>query len=264
MLSKDLIRLYTSKDIPLADTKEIIDFYFGLDFDRSETDTREMDDKEAYSVLERLKQGEPSAYITGYIISDGVKINLNRSTLIPRIETEEFVFETLYKEDLSDKKVLDLCTGSGFIAMLIKHRFPSCDVTASDISDDCLSIAERSALENNLDIGFVRSDYLKDIEGRFDVIVSNPPYIGENEEVDAPFEPPLALYAGKEGLDSYVSIFKDLRKHVNVNSKCYFELGVNSQKVYSLAKETFPEADIRFIKDLENKNRYLAICFDRS
>ncbi len=262
MLSKDLVRLYTANGIPLADIKDILDFHFGHDFNRSEIDEEEIDDKEVFSVLERLKKGEPVAYINGFIISDGVKIYLNSSTLIPRIETEEFVLETLYKEDLNNRKILDLCTGSGFIALLLKKKFPDADIYASDISDECLKIAEKSAKENSLDITFVKSNYLKDIEGTFDVIVSNPPYIGEDEEVDAPYEPESALYAGKEGLDSYREIFKNLREHLNNHSKAYFELGQNSLKVYALAKEAFPSAYIQLIKDMERKDRYLAICLD--
>ena len=263
MLSKDLIRLYLNSGIPLADAKDIVTYHFGRSFDRAEIDTDEIDDGEAFSALERLKKGEPAAYINGFVISGGVKIYLNSSTLIPRIETEEFVFETLYKENLENKKILDLCTGSGFIALLLKKQFPNADIYASDISEECLKTAQKSAKENSLDITFIRSDYLKDVEGKFDVIVSNPPYIGEDETVDAPYEPESALYAGKDGLDSYKEIFMDLRNRLNENSKAYFELGQNAAKVCSLAKEAFPSASISFIKDLENKDRYLAICFDR-
>lgn len=260
MTYNQIFQILSQHNVPLADIKVIFDGYFHVDFDRLGIlgDKRGPDD--INDLLEKLDQGYPVAYLVGYTDILGLHLFLNEDTLIPRIETEDFVYSYLkYNYDFNHKKVLDLCTGSDFIALAIKNIYPDAEVYASDIVDNVLSIARKNADYNHLDVTFLKSDFLKDIHGTFDVIVSNPPYIEEDsKDVDAPFEPALALFSGKDGLDSYRSIFSDLDSHLNEEGLSFFELeSTNSQATLELMNLKNPGYEARIIQDLYQRDRYL-------
>lgn len=247
--------------IPIADIRVVFNGYFNMPFDYIGIHGDE-EAKDALKALELLKQGYPSNYLAGYIDMLSLHILLDESTLIPRNETADFIYNYLYQLDLNNKKILDLCTGSGFIAMALKKKFPNADIYASDISDQALSIAKKSSEINDTPIHFIHSDFLKDIKDTFDIIVSNPPYIEENStDIFAPFEPALALFSGIDGLDSYRSIFSDLTSHLNKSGSAYFELeSTNSQNTKnlfdSMNKGNF-KSDIW--KDSYGRDRYLIV-----
>lgn len=260
MTYHQIFQTLTEHNIPLADIKVIFDGYFHVDFDRLGIIGKENGPKDITPLLEKLDQGYPVAYLVGYTDILSLHLFLNEDTLIPRIETEDFVYSYLkYNYDFNHKKVLDLCTGSGFIALAIKKIFPDAILYASDIVDNALSIARKNADYNHLDVTFLKSDFLKDIHDTFDVIISNPPYIEEDsKDVDAPFEPALALFSGKDGLDSYRSIFTDLDSHLNQGGLSFFELeSTNSQKTLDLMHSKNPEYETRIIQDLYQRDRYL-------
>lgn len=252
-------------NIPLADIKVIFDGVFHVDFDRlgiiGEKDEPE---KEYQFILKKLKAGYPAYYLAGYIDILSLHIFLNEDTLIPRTETEDFIYTYLKNNlDLNGKKILDLCTGSGFIAMACKKIYPGSIVDASDICENALSAAKRSAEYNSLDIRFIKSDFLEDIHDTYDVILCNPPYIEEgNDDVDAPFEPDLALYSGKDGLDSYRHIFRELKEHLNPNGISFFEMeSTNVKNTVSVLMELCPDASYEVIEDCYQRQRYLKVCF---
>ncbi len=249
--------------LPLADVRTVFDGYFGVPFDSWILhDNEEIEDKKVAFAMEKLKAGYPANYLAGYIDIAGLHLFLNEDTLIPRTETEDFLLNllpSLYNP--SHKKVLDLCTGSGFIALTVKKMFPTAEVIGSDISKSALKKAEESASFNHLDVTFLQSDYLENIQDTFDLILSNPPYIEEgSKEVDAPFEPPLALYSGRDGLDSYRKIFASLKSHLKEGGVSYFELeSTNSLKTKELAEKMLPDKECRILKDLYGRDRYLGI-----
>lgn len=247
--------------LPLADIKTVFDGYFTIPFDSLLlNEEKEIEDKKAVEAIKKLKQGYPANYLAGYINIAGLHLFLNKDTLIPRTETEDFVLNILPTYvDLSNKNILDLCTGGGFIACAVKKRWPTAKVIASDISDSALDCAKKSAFYNHLDITFLKSDFLKYIPDTFDVILSNPPYIEEDsKEVEAPFEPRLALYSGKDGLDSYRAIFTLLDSHLNVSGRAYFEIeSTNKERTIALAKAMLPSYEMRITNDLYNRPRYL-------
>ena len=146
-----------------------------------------------------LEKDYPVQYIIGYVDFYGLKINVNEFTLIPRYETEyliELTLKEIKKMNLANPKILDLCTGSGAIGLTLKSLLPSSEVTLSDISKDALMVANKNKNELNLDVNIIESDLFKNIPGKFDVIISNPPYVMTNEILpkDVLYEPHLALY----------------------------------------------------------------------
>lgn len=230
-----------------------------IDSDNSKT----IQDEKVMEVLTKLKHGYPAVYLVGYDTIRGLKIYLNEDVLIPRTETIEFLYDYLKNNfDLNNKTVLDLCTGSGVIALSVKNLYPEAKVTASDISIKALNLAMKSSLENKKEITFIQSDFLKDISASFDIIISNPPYIEEDsQDVDAPFEPELALFSGKDGCDSYRSIFKELENHLHKEGYAFFELeATNAKKVQDLFLSMYPKGyKTKLIQDMEKKDRYLEI-----
>lgn len=262
MTYDEFYRLARKEGIPIADIRVVFDGYFHVPFDRIGIDGDKIAPL-AEKALEKLKIGYPANYLAGYIDILSTHILLNESTLIPRNETADFLHQYLLEKDLNHKRILDLCTGSGFIAIAIKKRYPEASVFASDISVDALKIAKHSAEINHADIQFLTSDFLEDINGKFDIIISNPPYIEEgSKNMYAPYEPELALYSGKDGMDSYRKIFGKLFDHLNPNGEAYFELeSTNSLPVKKLFDENKknPHYTSKIWKDSYGRDRYLLI-----
>ena len=213
----------------------------------------------------KLLKGYPIQYLIGYVNFYGYKIYVNENVLIPRYETEYLVEKTInYCKKIFNKKVdiLDIGTGSGAIAITLKKEIES-DVNASDISDSALETAKKNAKNNNVNINFIKSDIFENVNGKFDIIISNPPYIGENDEImDSvkKYEPHLALYAEDEGLCFYKEILKNAKKHLNNKFLIAFEIGYNQgKKIESIAKEYFENVIISIEKDLSGKDRYFFI-----
>jgi release factor glutamine methyltransferase len=259
MLPSNVFRLFYQNGIPLADIRIVFDGYFKIPFDTAETSEREISDAEAEAVLRKLKAGYPAAYLAGYVDVLGNRLFLTPAVLIPRTETIDFL-SALDLAAVPHSRILDLGTGSGLIALSLKRRYPEAEVFASDISEEALALAEKSADFNHLAVHFLRSDFWKDIPGTFDLVISNPPYIEEgNPETEAPFEPPLALYSGKDGLDSYRAIFAGLSSHLNPKGRGVFELeSSNAEKTEELFFRLNPLGyTAERIPDMEGKDRYL-------
>ncbi len=208
-------------------------------------------------VNERLT-GKPLAYVVGNTEFYGYKINVNENVLIPRPETEELV-EIACKEINSSSDVLDLCTGSGVIAISIKLK-TGANILASDISTAALQIAESNAKNNNAEIVFIESDMFSNIVGDFDVIISNPPYIKTNDIVTLDkevrdFEPILALDGGEDGLKFYKKIANEAISHLKDGGVIYMECGYNQANDI---KEIFSNySSISIIKDINGIDRII-------
>ncbi len=210
-------------------------------------------------VNERIT-GRPLWYVIGDTEFYGYKLKVDERVLIPRPETEELVYET--KKLLSEnKRVLDLCTGSGAIAIALKKEMPEILVTASDISEDALTLAKENASLNNADINFVQSNLFDNIDGEFDVIVSNPPYI-RSKDIDLlqkevkDFEPRLALDGGEDGFDIYRKIAKTFRKNIVDGGTLIMEIGIGQSEEL---KEIFSFAETEVINDINNTQRIFKV-----
>ncbi len=208
-------------------------------------------------VLERLT-GRPLWYCLGDTEFYGYNIKVDERVLIPRPETELLVMESLkYVKDNS--KVLDLCTGSGAIAIALKKEKPTVSVSAVDVSNQALELAIENAQVNDVEIEFIQSDLFDKLGDKtFDVIVSNPPYIKRGDiqtlQVEVKnFEPVIALDGGVDGLDFYKKITKHAKNYLNENGVILMECGIGqAQEIVQLLKG-FSKVEI--IKDYEGIDR---------
>jgi release factor glutamine methyltransferase len=212
-------------------------------------------------IAHRLNQNEPIDYILGYTYFYDVKINVDTSTLIPRPETEELV-EMILQENKSrsDLRILDIGTGSGCIGIALAKNLNSPSITAIDVSESALSICQKNAFENNVQIDFIKNDILNQdnwLEGNYDIIVSNPPYISRKEadKLNASvknFEPGIALFVEDEDpLLFYKEILGFAKRRLHKNGLVYFE----THQDYQLNE--FSGFQIKSIKDMSGNLRFL-------
>lgn len=222
------------------------------------------------SGVKRLIEGEPLNYVLGYSYFYGYRLKVDEAVLIPRFETEELVGRVLsgYDEYFKDQKIdlADVGTGSGAIAIALKKEEDNLNVYASDISKEALEVAILNAHNNQADIRFFEGSMLKPlIENniKLDILVSNPPYIRNDEVVEhsvRDYEPNVALFGGDDGLKFYRMIFEDAHKVLKERSMMFFEMGYDQKEnLTALAREFFPSADINVYKDINNKDRMLVI-----
>ena len=212
--------------------------------------------REIIKATEQRASGKPLSAIFGFVEFYGLKFNVNKKVLAPRMETEILVEEVI-KEAKKIKKceVLDIGTGSGAIAISIAKNSLA-KVTALDISKQALEIAEQNAKENQVKLEFVHSDIFKGLKKnrKFDIIVSNPPYIPSDEiekldEEVKKYDPKLALDGGKDGLDFYRRIIVDSNKHLKREGLIFFEIGKGQYVGVKKLLEKNGFCDIQGIKD---------------
>lgn len=180
--------------------------------------------------------------------------------LIPRQDTEILVEEVL-KVAQKEDNILDLCTGSGIIGISLAKNLLSDKITAIDISDTALNVAKRNAKKQNVNIKYIKSDLFENVQDKFDIIASNPPYI-ETETIeslteDVKNEPILALDGGEDGLDFYRKIAKDAKEYLNENGKLFFEIGYNQKESVSKILKQLDYKDIECVKDLADNDRVI-------
>ncbi len=217
--------------------------------------------------LKALSENRPIQYVIGHVNFYGLKFKVNENVLIPRFETEELVENIknyLEKKNIINPKILDLGCGSGVIGLTLKHFFPNSLVTLVDISKDALKVAESNAKTLGLDVNFIKSDWFSNVPlSKYDVIVSNPPYIMTDEEIEEIVknnEPAIALYGGSDGLDCYRSILKYINKYLKDDYLIAFEIGyLEGEKLKELIKETIPNSRVTIKKDLSAKDRMLFV-----
>ena len=210
---------------------------------------------------EYFNKNYPYQYLIGNVEFCGNKILVDQRVLIPRFETEIMTLEVIkYIKSLNKKnlRIVDVCTGSGCIAISIKKEFPTSTVCAIDISQDALDVARENAKLNNADVKYFCHDALNDdIDISYDIVVSNPPYVKHDEEVgvSTKYEPQIALFADDNGLIFYKNILKKFK------SKFYaFEIG-NTQKedIINIIKEIYPHAEIECKKDYSGFDRFIYV-----
>ncbi len=217
--------------------------------------------------LEALKENKPIQYVIGNVNFYGIKFIVNKNVLIPRFETEELVEQVVeYAQSLNkDKiKILDLGCGSGAIGLTLKSILKDSLVTLVDISKKALEVARLNANNLNLDVTFVESDWFSNLEiTKYDIIVSNPPYIRNNESIEEIVknnEPALALYGGQDGLDSYKKILADIEPYLNEEYLIAFEIGESQkEEITNLVTKNLPSTIVTCKKDLYGRNRMIFV-----
>ncbi len=211
-----------------------------------------------------LEKNIPVQQIIGYVYFYGYKFMVRNTALIPRFETEELVANVLinYDEYFSDKKVeiVDIGTGSGCLAIALAKEESNFHMSATDISEEALLLAKENAKNLEAEVEFYQGDMLKPLAGKkFDIIVSNPPYIPNSEKVDSLIydnEPHIALFGGEDGLDYYREILKNADQILNDQAIIAFEHAYDKKdELTAIAKQYFPEAKIFTLKDMQNKDR---------
>lgn len=218
-----------------------------------------------HRIFEQLSQQIPPQYITGKAYFRDLELAVDDRVLIPRPETEELVDLILRENSGADLRVLDIGTGSGAIALSLKKARPEWEVTASDISSEALSLAQKNAQANQLEVTFIQSDVFEKVSGSFDIIVSNPPYIAydDKDEVGGNVlasEPHLALFADEDGYAIYRQIIEEAPAYLKSNGKLYFEIGYKQGAgLTALLTKAFPEARVRVLKDMFGKDRMVVL-----
>ena len=209
-----------------------------LNYLNLEVDEKTVETYKAY--VKALEEGKPLQYVMGYVNFYGNTFEINENVLIPRYETEELVEKTIgfvKKFFTTPVDIIDLGTGSGVIGLTLEKKLSTNSVDLVDIS--------------------------KNVEKQYDVIISNPPYIKTNEEIEEIVknnEPSLALYAGKDGLDCYKKILKDILPHTKERCLIAFEIGMTQgDAIKALAKEYLPNTKVEVYKDLSERDRMLFI-----
>lgn len=214
-----------------------------------------------------IYNNEPIQHLLGYSYFYGYKLKVNEDVLIPRAETEQLVehvlnlYDTYFAED--EVSVLDLGTGSGCIAIALALEEEKMKVDAIDISEKALIVAEFNRKALNANVSFKQSSWFSNIDKKYDIIVANPPYIPNYEDVDSIVkkEPNIALYGGTDGLDTYRIILKEAKKHLKDKAIIAFEHGYQHKKeMHNIAKTYFPEALIIQEQDLAHKDRFTFVC----
>lgn len=218
--------------------------------------------------LIRLNKGEPVQYIVGNVDFYGYNFKVNKNVLIPRFETEQLIEHTIkYINKMFNKKIdiVDLGTGSGCIAITLKKEL-DCNIDAVDISSEALEVANENAIINNVDIKFLNGDMLNPLKQKYDVIISNPPYIRYDEnimDIVKNNEPHLALYADNEGLYYYEKILKGANKYLKDKYLIAFEIGQEQGEVIKqFALKYLDNPLVTIQKDLQGLDRFVFIQKD--
>ena len=224
---------------------------------------------EDYKIVEdiykKLTNHIPAQYIIGHAEFFGMQLKVDERVLIPRPETEELVELVLAENPKENLKVLDIGTGSGAIALALAKNRPDWSVAAADISQDSLELATENANAQNLNLSFIKSDCFSEISSKYDIIVSNPPYISRADEVEVGLnvlhsEPHLALFADEDGLAIYRRIAEDSKDYLNDGGKIYLEIGYKQdQSVPALFMENLPDKRVRTLKDQFGQDRMVVI-----
>ncbi|MEN4762719.1 peptide chain release factor N(5)-glutamine methyltransferase [Chryseobacterium sp. C39-AII1] len=225
-------------------------------------------------IISELQTGKPYLQILGETEFYGMKFFVDENVLIPRPETEELLELAIQKIKTSENyqtlrlsnapiKILDIGTGSGVIPLVLKKYFPKAEVTSIDFSEKALETAKRNAAFHQLEVNFIHADYLNDdLNENFDVIISNPPYIGIDEEEEIAdsvkeFEPKMALFSPtSDTLIFYRKIANDAEKFLNKNGLLFLEI---NQKLGSETADLYTEklAEVQLIKDLSENDRFI-------
>ena len=231
-----------------------------------EKEVDSMLEKKYNTLLKKLANNEPLQYITNFQEFMGLQFYINENVLIPRPDTEtlaEAVLKHVGADPVSAhcRTILDLCTGSGAIAVSLAKRIPNAKVTATDVSPKTLKVAEKNAKINGVvdKIKFIESDMFNKVSGKYDIIVSNPPYIDKEHmkslSKEVKKEPLIALDGGEDGLKFYRIITEEGKKYLNDNGWLFLEIGYNQRESVCEILRNQGYEDVACIKDLAGNDR---------
>ncbi len=227
----------------------------------SEQMSKENENKYFSLIEKHIKEDVPLSHLVGFEYFYDRKYKVTKDVLSPRMETEELIYKVIEYVKASSKnnfKILDLCTGSGIIAITLKKELSqfSIDVVASDISEEAIKVAKENAQSHDATIKFIQSDIFNNIADKFDIIVSNPPYIDRKDEVTMQdnvlkYDPHLALFAEEEGMYFYRKIIEQANDYLNENGVIFFEIGYDQKdKIIKLADLNLEISDVQKLNQI--------------
>ena len=211
-----------------------------------------------------IKEDAPLSHLVGFEYFYDRKFKVTSDVLSPRMETEELIYkviEYIKKSKKNNLKILDLCTGSGVIAITLKKELEDypVEIIASDVSVAALNIAKENANTNKAEVSFIQSDIFENIKDKFDIIVSNPPYIDYKDRTTMQdnvlnYDPHLALFAEEEGMYFYRRIIEEAKEHLTQDGVIFFEIGYDQrEKIIELSRLNNYNAKV--YKDINGRDR---------
>ena len=218
-----------------------------------------------FSLIDKhIEKNVPLSHLAGFEYFYDRKFKVTKDVLSPRMETEELIYKVIeYIKSINKNniKILDLCTGSGIIGITLRKELESksIEVVASDISEEALKVAKENAIMNEAEVKFIQSDIFENINEKFDIIVSNPPYIAYNDKVTMEenvlnYDPHLALFAEEDGMYFYREIVENAKEYLEEDGLVFFEIGYDQrEKILKLANENGFKAEV--YKDINGRDR---------
>jgi len=214
-------------------------------------------------IATKVSTGFPLEYALGVTSFLGIDIRVTPDVLIPRPDTETLVLEAEKIINGRALKLIDVCTGSGCIAIALKKRNQKCEVTATDISPDCLKIAKENAAFNNTDINFLQADLTNNIKGKFDILTCNPPYIPTKEisllEKEISYEPISALDGGEDGLQYYRRLSLSITDVLSEDGFAIIEVDCPKIETAKKLEKIFENYSFCFAPDISGNKRVLKL-----
>jgi release factor glutamine methyltransferase len=272
---KDIFYLMNkySSSVSKVETEMLLEYLFNcskLDLYVRDLNVDEIAEELYDSLINRRFKGEPVQHIIGSQEFMGLNFIVTKDVLIPRPETELLVNEACRGGFQASPYILDLCTGSGNIAVSIAKNMPQAEIIATDISEAALKIARKNAIRHNVEnrIRFYNGDLFNALivvkNPKFDIIVCNPPYIKESEfphlQLEVKIEPRIALYGGEDGLDFYRAIAKGSHRYLKKDGKIFLEIGLHQADPI---KDIFSSYNMftidRVVKDFNSIERVMCI-----
>lgn len=216
--------------------------------------------------IKALEENKPLQYVLGHVNFYGNEFYIDKRVLIPRFETEELVENTVkyIKEFFTEPvDIIDLGCGSGVIGLTLEKKVSTKSVDLIDISKEALEVAKINCVKLNSKANLIESDMFTSVNKKYDIIISNPPYIKTEEEIESIVkenEPSIALYAGKDGLDCYKKILETVTPHMKEKCLIAFEIGMTqAEDIKKLVNYYLPNATMLVKKDLSEKDRMVFI-----
>lgn len=215
-------------------------------------------------INDKINEGYPLQYAIGKWNFYGLDLLVDKRALIPRYETEILV-DLIINDNSNNKKILDIGTGSGAISLALSKNLKDSKIIGVDISKNAIDLANENKIKlNSNNVEFKESDIFSNIDEKFDIIVSNPPYINKEdfEKLDNKlyYEPQNALYGGEDGLYFYKKIIKNAKNFLNKNGKIYLEIGYNQKDSISNLLEEYGYKQIKSYKDFNDFDRIIKAC----
>lgn len=215
-------------------------------------------------INDKINEGYPLQYAIGKWNFYGLDLLVDKRALIPRYETEILV-DLIINDNSNNKKILDIGTGSGAISLALSKNLKDTKIIGVDISKNAIDLANENKIKLNINnVEFKESDIFSNIDEKFDIIVSNPPYINKEdfEKLDNKlyYEPQNALYGGEDGLYFYKKIIKNAKNFLNKNGKIYLEIGYDQKDSISNLLEEYGYKQIKSYKDFNDFDRIIKAC----